>query len=121
MAPRPHYRFLHKVLRTLPVTAREVEGVAKQGAAVLGVQRPDKSLVSHPPRAGGGSRVWHTLNNVGPGDVVQLARKLLTGGRLARYLRSRLARRQVLAHAHSALLSAGRPVADRRRLRNVLD
>jgi hypothetical protein len=49
MAPCPHYRFLHKVLRTLPVTAGEVEGVAKQGTAVLGVQRPDKRLVCHPP------------------------------------------------------------------------
>jgi len=49
MAPRPHDRFLHKVLRTLPVTAREVEGVAKQGAAVFGVQCPDKGFVSHPP------------------------------------------------------------------------
>jgi hypothetical protein len=37
MAPCPHYRLLHKILRTLPVTAREVEGIAKQGTAVFGV------------------------------------------------------------------------------------
>jgi hypothetical protein len=49
VAPRPHYRFLHKILRTLPVSARQVEGVTKQGAAVFGVQGPDKGFVSHPP------------------------------------------------------------------------
>jgi hypothetical protein len=26
-----------------------VEGIAKQGTAVFGVQRPDKSLICHPP------------------------------------------------------------------------
>ena len=63
------------------------------GVYVLGVQRPDKSHVSHPPRAGRGSRVWHTLNNVGPGGAVQLARKLLAGRHLARYFRPRRAGR----------------------------
>jgi hypothetical protein len=49
MAPRPYDRFLHKVLRTLPVTAREMEGVAKQGTAVFGIECPDKGFVRHPP------------------------------------------------------------------------
>jgi hypothetical protein len=61
MTPRPHYRFLHEILRPLPVAAGEVESVAKQGAAVFGVQRPDKRLVCHPPWSGRGSRVRHTL------------------------------------------------------------
>jgi hypothetical protein len=49
MAPGPHYRFLHKILRTLPVSAGQVKGVTKQGATVFGVQCPDKGFVSHPP------------------------------------------------------------------------
>ena len=84
MAPCPHYRFLHKILRTLPIAAGKVKGVAKQGTAVFGVKRPDKGLVSHSPRAGRGSRVRHTLQNVRLPGAVQIARKkILVAARLA--------------------------------------
>jgi hypothetical protein len=49
MAPCPHNRLLHKILRTLPVPAGQVEGIAKQSTAVFGVERPDKGLVCHLP------------------------------------------------------------------------
>ena len=80
MTPRPHYRFLHQILRPLPVTAGEVESVAKQGTAVFGVKRPDKRFVCHSPRTGRGSRVRHTMGNARWRGTVQFAGKILIAG-----------------------------------------
>src|SRR5580693_6172820 len=105
MAPRPHYRFLHKILRPLPVAAGQVEGITKQGTTVFGIQCPDKGLVSHSPRAGRGSRVRHTLQNVWLPIAVQIARKkLVVAARLAPSKGVGRATGTVLAHAQSGLL-----------------
>ena len=45
VAPRPHHGLLHEVLRPLCVSTGQMHGIPVKGAAVLGVQRPDKRFV----------------------------------------------------------------------------
>src|ERR1035441_7552210 len=48
---------------------------------MFGVQRPDKRLVCHPPRAGRGSRVRHIWGNGRRGGAGQPAGEILVTGR----------------------------------------
>jgi hypothetical protein len=53
MLPRAQHRFLHKVLRALPIASGQAQRVCEQRIAVLGVQRPQQLCVflPHLPRA----------------------------------------------------------------------
>ena len=70
MAPGTYHRFLHKVLRPLPVTPGKVKRIAEESAAMLGVKRPNVCLIGYRARLGGGSRACHAMDYAsGPGSV----------------------------------------------------
>jgi len=80
VSPGPHDGLLHKVLRLLPVSASQVQGVPKQRSAVFGVQRPYKGIVGHALTTGR-CCARHTSKNVRFGRLVQWRRGFSLPGR----------------------------------------